>query len=72
MLIWSLWAAVRDAVKGAAQLHQIPCANCQFFTDNCLLKCTVHPEIALSEQAIDCPDYRAMTSPLTLKCSEPS
>jgi hypothetical protein len=54
----SLWLALRDAVNHAGTMHKIPCAKCQFFTGNYQLKCTVHPSIALSEAAIDCPDYR--------------
>ncbi|MBW4522715.1 MAG: hypothetical protein KME16_23980 [Scytolyngbya sp. HA4215-MV1] len=57
--IWSLMSAFRDSVKTAQRLHQIPCADCQFFTRDYHLKCAVHPSRALSEQAIDCPDYRA-------------
>lgn len=58
MMAWSIWAAGRDAVGRAQQMHKIPCANCQFFTNTHYLKCPVHPKIALSEAAIDCPDYR--------------
>jgi RNA polymerase subunit RPABC4/transcription elongation factor Spt4 len=38
-------------------MHQIPCADCQFFTHNMRLKCPVHPTEALSEQAIGCTDF---------------
>lgn len=57
ILGWSLWAATRDAVNKAKQMHEIPCANCQFFTNTHYLKCPVHPTTALSEEAIGCPDY---------------
>ncbi len=56
---WSILAALRDGVKQVKQLHQIPCANCQFFTNSYYLKCPVHPSMALSEEAIGCRDYRA-------------
>ncbi|MCU0525653.1 MAG: hypothetical protein MUF72_12605 [Elainella sp. Prado103] len=59
MMVWNLWAAGRDAVNNAQQMHKIPCANCQFFTDTHYLKCPVHPTIALSKDAIDCPDYQS-------------
>jgi hypothetical protein len=55
--VWSFWAAMRDVVARSRQMHQIPCANCQFFTKDYHLKCTVHPSIALTEDAIDCPDF---------------
>ncbi|CEJ43562.1 hypothetical protein [Umezakia ovalisporum] len=61
---WSLWVAARDSVHTAKQMHQIPCANCQFFTDNYRLKCTVHPSIASTEEAIDCSDYQPKTNPM--------
>ncbi|WP_322744170.1 MULTISPECIES: hypothetical protein [unclassified Coleofasciculus] len=38
-------------------MHQIPCAYCQFFTNDHRLKCTVNPSIASSENAINCRDY---------------
>jgi hypothetical protein len=45
-------------------MHQIPCANCQFFTGDYHLKCPIHPAIALSEAAIGCPDYRSQSDRL--------
>ncbi|WP_233744169.1 hypothetical protein [Leptodesmis sichuanensis] len=54
---WSVWTAIRDTAVRTREMHQIPCANCQFFTSNYHLKCTVHPSRALTEAAIDCPDY---------------
>jgi hypothetical protein len=56
---WSVLAALRDGVKQVKHLHQIPCANCQFFTNSYYLKCPVHPSMALSEEAIGCRDYQA-------------
>lgn len=58
LLVWSLGSAIRDSVKQAKRMHQIPCARCVFFTSDYHLKCPVQPKIALSEDAIDCPDYR--------------
>jgi len=57
MVCWNLWSACRQGLAQARRMHQIPCANCQFFTGNYYLKCTVRPDIALSEAAIDCSDY---------------
>jgi len=59
----SLWGAVRDTVNRSKQMHQIPCANCQFFTRDYHLKCTVHPSIALSEEAINCTDFEPPKTP---------
>lgn len=57
LVLWSLWSAARDSVDIAKQMHQIPCANCQFFTADYRLKCTVHPSRANTEEAIDCGDF---------------
>ncbi len=57
LLAWSLLAALRDAIARGQKMHQIPCANCQFFTHDYHLKCTVHPAQALSEAAINCGDF---------------
>ena len=57
VLGWGLWSAIADGVTRAKQMHQIPCAGCQFFNNDYRLKCMVHPHIANSEYAIDCPDY---------------
>jgi hypothetical protein len=64
MVAWSLWTAARDSVSTAKQMHQIPCTNCQFFTDDYRLKCTVHPSIANTEEAITCLDYQPKTNSL--------
>jgi hypothetical protein len=63
LFAWSLWAAARDSVSTAKQMHQIPCTNCQFFTDDYRLKCTVHPSTANTEEAIHCIDYQPKTNP---------
>ncbi len=53
----NIWMAARDAIAIGKHLHQIPCANCQYFTSDHLLKCTVHPTFALTEEAINCFDF---------------
>ncbi len=58
-LALSLWSFTRETFQVAQKLHRIPCAHCQFFTNNPVLKCPVHPCEALSEQAIHCPDFQA-------------
>ncbi len=63
LFAWSLWIAARDSVATAKQMHQIPCTSCQFFTADYRLKCTVHPSIANTEEAINCIDYQPKTNP---------
>jgi hypothetical protein len=63
LVILNLWAAVRDSVTTAKQMHQIPCTGCQYFTDNYRLKCTVRPSVANTEEAINCSDYQPKTNP---------
>jgi hypothetical protein len=53
------WRFLRDGVNRTQTMHQIPCANCRFFTGDYRLKCTVNPAIALSEEAIHCGDYES-------------
>ncbi len=59
LTVWNLVAATRDSVKRAKVMHQIPCADCRYFTNNHLLKCPLHPKTALSEEAINCGDYES-------------
>ncbi|MEG4119437.1 hypothetical protein QUA43_18445 [Microcoleus sp. N9_B4] len=59
LLCLSVGRTVTDSLRRAQRMHQIPCANCVFFTGDYHLKCPVQPTIALSEDAIDCPDYRS-------------
>lgn len=54
---WTLLSATRDAVVRAKQMHNIPCTNCQFFTNDYRLKCTIRPSVANTEQATNCSDY---------------
>ncbi|MFM7428157.1 MAG: hypothetical protein ACKO7W_24700 [Elainella sp.] len=58
-VIWSVISALGAAIHSAKIMHRIPCANCQFFTNTHYLKCPVHPSTALSQEAINCPDYRS-------------
>ncbi|WP_460207713.1 hypothetical protein [Scytonema sp. NUACC21] len=64
IVVWSLWTAARDSLTTAKQMHQIPCSGCQYFTGDYRLKCTVHPSIANTEEAITCLDYQAKTNSL--------
>jgi hypothetical protein len=57
MVAWNLWSAMRDSVARAKTMHQIPCATCRFYSGDYRLKCPVHPTLAMTESAINCPDY---------------
>lgn len=59
LIFWSIWTALRDVISHAKQMHEIPCASCQFFTNTHYLKCPIHPKTALSIDAINCPDYQS-------------
>ena len=59
LIFLNIWTAAKDTVKTAKTMHQIPCHNCQFFTNNYRLKCTINPYIAHTEEAINCKDYQA-------------
>ena len=58
--IFGSWSTVRSGINNVKRLHQIPCANCEFFTGDYHLKCAVRPDIALSEAAIECRDYEPL------------
>lgn len=57
-LITTLLSIIRDIIKRTKQMHQIPCTNCRYFTNDYYLKCTVQPQIANTELAIDCLDFK--------------
>ncbi|NEQ05218.1 MAG: hypothetical protein F6K37_04270 [Moorea sp. SIO4E2] len=65
ILVWTVLSAVRESFAVAKRLHQIPCSNCQFFTGDYRLKCTVHPSVANSEAAINCIDFCAKNNYMT-------
>ena len=55
--LWQVVVASRDGFQRARTMHRIPCADCGFFTNQAVLKCPLHPSQAMSEEAIDCPDF---------------
>lgn len=57
MMVWQVWSGMRDTVKRSRRMHEIPCPDCQFFTNDHRLKCTVHPNKAMTEEAIGCIDF---------------
>ncbi|MGY6529210.1 MAG: hypothetical protein ACXITR_04720 [Cyanobacterium sp.] len=62
VLTRSLVGGVKAAVKRGQEMHEIPCTNCQYFTNDYRLKCTIQPNIANTELAKDCPDFMSEES----------
>ena len=56
---YSLYQSMVQTFQLASRMHQVPCSQCQYFTQDYFLKCTVHPHRALSEDAIGCRDVEA-------------
>lgn len=54
LTVYQFLAAGSRRVK---RLHQIPCSECEYFTQASCLKCTVRPHWAGTELAIGCPDF---------------
>ncbi|NET08762.1 MAG: hypothetical protein F6K16_29510, partial [Symploca sp. SIO2B6] len=48
----SIGYTAREGIQHLKRLHQVPCSGCTYFTGDYRLKCTVHPIIALTEEAI--------------------
>lgn len=38
---------------------KVPCDRCRYFNHNPYVKCALHPDTVLTEQAIDCRDYHS-------------
>jgi hypothetical protein len=55
--LWAVVVAMREGVLRLKRLHSIPCDRCLYFTGCHHLKCTVHPDKALTEDAVDCFDF---------------
>jgi hypothetical protein len=70
-IVWRSIEITKKAVSHLQRLHQIPCANCAFFTGDYRLKCTVHPITAMSEEAIDCCDFIPNTQQQVFSCRCP-
>jgi hypothetical protein len=58
-IIWAVTKHKKDPLKTQPQSPQddIPCRNCKFFNNNQYLKCTVHPLVVFTKDAINCSDY---------------
>ncbi len=51
------WKTLKSRVQSRRPFHSIPCSSCQFFSPNPYIQCAVHPDKAMSTEAIDCSDY---------------
>lgn len=49
----------------------IPCRRCRYFSNNTHLNCAVHPSIAMTEEAGNCPDYQLKQNRRFLKKESP-
>jgi hypothetical protein len=59
LMLSKIWTVKKDEIVAAIQhSQQLRCRNCHFFSNNPYLKCALHPSIVLTEQALDCSDYR--------------
>ncbi len=59
--ILSFFLMLIQGTKHLKKLHKIPCSDCDFFTNDYRLKCTIHPYKACSEEAIGCIDFEVKT-----------
>jgi hypothetical protein len=59
--VFSICLTLKKGTSHLKRLHQIPCHNCEYFTNDYRLKCTVNPVTACSEQAIGCIDFEPKT-----------
>jgi hypothetical protein len=57
LMLQIIWTSACIGIANLKRLHQIPCPDCRFFTDDFRLKCTVHPNLALTEEALNCCDF---------------
>ncbi|MFK8185299.1 MAG: hypothetical protein AB8B99_18145 [Phormidesmis sp.] len=59
IVVVSMISMVKDGIVNVRRMHRIPCANCQYATNDYRLKCSVHPSMAFSEDAVSCRDFEA-------------
>ena len=61
-----IFTGLNRGIDRVKKMHQVPCANCIYFTGDYRLKCPVHPIKAMSEDAICCRDFQ-VNSDYTIK-----
>jgi hypothetical protein len=67
--VWALSIAFQESTIRLKLLHSIPCDRCAYYTGCHHLKCTVHPYVALTEEAANCPDFE-LSSLQRSRCSK--
>lgn len=73
LCLWRCLTVFKQGTNYIRQLHSIPCSQCAYFTGDYRLKCTVNPIVALTEEAIGCPDYEpTVKRPDFGKCGYPA
>lgn len=71
----SFYLTFQQGITYVKRLHKIPCSRCTFFTGDYRLKCTVNPDNALTETAINCRDYEPnnhLVKPILHRCKSNS
>ncbi|MEO0408679.1 MAG: hypothetical protein AAF289_15140, partial [Cyanobacteria bacterium P01_A01_bin.135] len=58
----SLLKSPRKAARTQRRRPPLPCQTCRFKGDSVHLRCAVHPYRAMTNEALDCPDYWAKDS----------
>ncbi|HEY9711486.1 MAG TPA: hypothetical protein V6D48_24980 [Oculatellaceae cyanobacterium] len=74
IMVWTIFVFMSSDIRIFARhkmlslknSHQVPCKNCRFFQNNPYLQCAVHPDTALTSQAIHCSDFRPQKEPCHL------
>jgi hypothetical protein len=61
LMLAKTWKVVRAKNITFNYFPKLPCRNCHFFANNHYLRCTVNPAGVLTEQSVDCPDYRPLS-----------
>jgi hypothetical protein len=47
-----------DSITLSTNPHKnLPCRNCQYFSNNHYLKCAIQPSLVMTAEAINCSDY---------------
>ena len=58
LIIPAIWIKInKQRVVTIGGRQRIPCKSCQYFVNNTYLKCAVHPNIVLTQKALNCSDY---------------
>jgi hypothetical protein len=59
LMLSKIGIAARDEIFFTIKRFQrVPCRNCQYFSNNPYLKCAVNPGAVLTEEALQCSEYR--------------